>query len=184
MASHRQAAQIDQVVRWLHQARASTGRFQPILAVGRDGVHVPLRHRQWKEGTTATVSVLDRRGKRVGTVDLGQRPEAGQTPLTAPLPALLTTLWSQVDSPGRRFVYGSEEGDHPSDYDHRVWKKMPDPTRPGCPLTWIRLGDSSQAGLYLQQLAEALCGSTPQGRAWAQQRRTPLQTTSDGITRV
>ncbi len=46
MAPHRQAAQSDQVVRWLHQARASTGRFQPILAVGRDGVHVPLRHKE------------------------------------------------------------------------------------------------------------------------------------------
>ena len=37
MAPHRHAAQTDQVVRWLHQARASTGRFQPTLAVGRDG---------------------------------------------------------------------------------------------------------------------------------------------------
>ena len=44
MAAHRHAAQIDQVVSWLHQARASTGRLQPLLAVGRDGVNVPLRH--------------------------------------------------------------------------------------------------------------------------------------------
>src|SRR4029434_7588820 len=79
MAPHRQAAQIDQVVRWLHHARASTARVQPILAVGRDGVNVPLRHRKWKEGATATVSVLDRRGKRIGTVYLGQDPEAGET---------------------------------------------------------------------------------------------------------
>src|SRR5215471_14032062 len=33
MAPHHQAAQRDQVVRWLHQDRASPGRFQPILAV-------------------------------------------------------------------------------------------------------------------------------------------------------
>jgi len=32
----------------------------------------------WQEGGTATVSVLDRRGKRVGTAYLGQMPEAGQ----------------------------------------------------------------------------------------------------------
>jgi hypothetical protein len=50
--------------------------------VGRDGVNVPLRHGAWKEGATATVSVLDRRGKRVGTVYLGHMPEAGQTTLT------------------------------------------------------------------------------------------------------
>ena len=68
MAAYRNDAQVDQVVSWLHQARASKGRFQPTLAVGRDGVNVPLRHGEWKEGATATVSVLERRGKRVGTV--------------------------------------------------------------------------------------------------------------------
>jgi hypothetical protein len=82
MATYRHAAQVDQVVSGLHQVRASTGRFQPTLAVGRDGVNVPLRHGEWKEGATATVSVLDRRGKRVGTVYLGHMPEAGQPTLT------------------------------------------------------------------------------------------------------
>ena len=104
LAPHRQAAQTAQGVRWLHQARASTGRFQPILAVGRDGVNVPLRHREWKEGATATISVLDRRGKRVGTVYLGQMPEAGQTTLTTHWTALLHAILSQVDSQGRRLV--------------------------------------------------------------------------------
>src|SRR6266446_476866 len=79
MEAHRQAAQVDQVVSWVHQAQASTGRWQPTLAVGRDGVNVPMRHGAWKEGATATVSVLDRRGKRVGTVYLGHMPESGQT---------------------------------------------------------------------------------------------------------
>jgi hypothetical protein len=68
MAPDRQAAQVDRVVGWRHQARASNGRFQPTLTVGRDGVKVPMRHGAWKEGSTATVSVLHRRGKRVGTV--------------------------------------------------------------------------------------------------------------------
>src|SRR5215470_13518315 len=97
MAPQRQAAQIDQVVRWLHQARASPGRFQPILAVGRDGVHVPLRHKERKEGATATVSVLDRRGTRVGTVYLGQMPESGQGTLTDQLTGLLQAILTQVD---------------------------------------------------------------------------------------
>ena len=184
MAPQRQAAQIDQVVRWVHQARASTGRFQPILAVGRVGVNVPLRHRKWKEGATATVSVLDRRGKRVGTVYLGQMPEAGQTTLTAQLTALLKTLLSQVDSQGLRLVYVSDDGYHPSDYYQSVLKKMPDPKRPWCQLTWIRIVDYYHACLYIQQLAEALFGSTPKGRAWAKQMRTHLKTKSDGITRV
>src|SRR6476660_10175800 len=113
MAPHRQAAQIAQVVRWLPQARASTGRFQPILAVGRDGVNVPIRHREWKEGATATVSVLNRRGKRIGTVYLGQMPESGQPTLTAQLTALIHAILSQVDSQGLRLVYVSDDGYHP-----------------------------------------------------------------------
>src|SRR5262245_38922394 len=78
MATHRHTSQVAQVVRWLAHARASTGRYQPTLAVGRDGIFVPLRHKVWQEGATATVSVLDRRGKRLGTVYLGHMPEAGQ----------------------------------------------------------------------------------------------------------
>jgi hypothetical protein len=184
MAPHRQAAQIDQVGRWLPQARASPGRFQPILAVGRDGVNVPRRHKERKEGATATVAVLERRGKRVGTVSLGQRPESGQTPLPTHLTALIQDLLQQVDAQSLRLVSVSADGYHPSDYDHTVLKTMPDPKRPWCPLTWRRLVDSYHACLYSQQLAEALFGSTPKGRAWAQQRRQPLTTTSEGITRV
>jgi len=169
MATHRQAAQIDQVVRWLHQARASPGRFQPILAVGRDGVNVPRRHKERKEGATATVSVLDRRGKRVGTVSLGQMPESGQTTLTTHLTALIQDILQQVDAQSLRLVSVSDDGYHPSDYYHTVLKTMPDPKRPWCPLTWIRIVDYDHACLYIQQLAEALFGSTPKGRAWAQQ---------------
>jgi hypothetical protein len=78
MAAHREVCQVDQVVRWIEQARASKGRFRPTLSVGRDGIFVPLRHGVAQEGATATVSVLDRQGKRLGTVYLGQMPEPGQ----------------------------------------------------------------------------------------------------------
>lgn len=184
MGTHRQAAQVDQVVRWLHQARASTGRFQPILAVGRDGVNVPLRHGAWKEGATATVSVLDRRGKRLGTVYLGQMPEAGQGTLTEQLTALLQDLLKQIDSQGLRLVSVSDDGYHPSDYYHSVLKNMQDPKRPWGTLTWIRIVDYYHACLYIQQLAEAVFGPSPKGRAWAKQMRKHLKTQSDGITRV
>src|SRR5919206_4013657 len=184
MAAHRHAAQLDQVVRWLHQARASTGRWQPTLAVGRDGVNVPLRHGAWKEGATATVAVMDRRGKRVGTVYLGQMPESGQTTLTTHLTALIQDILKHVDAQSLRLVYVSDDGYHPSDYYHTGLKTIPDPKRPWCQLTWIRIVDYYHACLYIQQLAEALFGSTPQGRAWATQMRQHLKTTSDGITRV
>ena len=184
MGVHRQGAQVDQVVRWLDQARASTGPCQPTLAVGRDGVNVPLRHGDWKEGATATVSVMDRRGKRVGTVYLGQMPEAGQTTLTTQLTTLIQDILQQVDAQRLRLVYVSDDGYHPSDYYHTVLKKMQDPKRPWCPLTWIRIIDYYHACLYIQQLAEALFGPSPKGRAWATQRRKHLKTQSDGITRV
>ncbi len=184
MGGHRQAAQVDQVVSWLHQARASTGRFQPTLAVGRDGVNVPLRHGEWKEGSTATVSVMDRRGKRVGTVYLGQMPESGQTTLTTQLTALLQDILKQVDAQGLRLVYVSDDGYHPSDYYHNGLKQMRDPQRPWCTLVWIRIVDYYHACLYIQQLADAVFGPSLKGRAWAKQMRKHLKTQSDGITRV
>jgi hypothetical protein len=42
----------------------------------------------------------------------------------------------------------------------------------------------SHGCFYLKALAEACFGTAPRGRAWAQQRRTPLQTKSDSITWV
>ena len=92
MAPHREGAQVDQLVNWLEQARTSKGRFRPTLSVGRDGIFVPLRHGVWQEGATATVSVLDRRGKRVGTMSLGQMPQAGPGTLPAQLSSLLKAV--------------------------------------------------------------------------------------------
>jgi hypothetical protein len=98
MAPHLEGAQVDQVVSWIEQARASKGRFRPTLSVGRDGILVPLRGGVAQEGATATVAVLNRRGKRVGTVYLGLMPESGQATLTDQLPGLLQAILRQVDS--------------------------------------------------------------------------------------
>jgi hypothetical protein len=100
MAPHREVCQVDQVVSWIEQAQASKGRFRPTLSVGRDGIFVPLRHGIAQEGATATVSVLDRQGKRLGTVYLGQMPESGQGTLTDQLSGLLREVLSRVDSQG------------------------------------------------------------------------------------
>jgi hypothetical protein len=109
-------AQVEQVVPWLDQARASKGRYQPRLSVGRDGIFVPRQHRVWQEGATATVSVCDRRGQRLGTVSLGHMPAPGQGTLTTPFHALLQAILRQGDSPGLRLVYGTDDGYPPSDY--------------------------------------------------------------------
>jgi hypothetical protein len=90
----------------------------------------------------------------------------------------------RVDSQGLRLVYVSDDGSHPSDYYHTVLKKMPDPRRPWRTLEWLRIIDYYHACLYIQQLAEALCGPSSKGRAWAKRMRQHLKTQSDGITRV
>jgi hypothetical protein len=161
MEPHRNSAQVDQVVNWLELARASKGRFRPTLSVGRDGIFVPLRHGVAQEGSTATISVLDRRGKRVGTVYLGQMPQSGQGALTAQLNTLLKDVLSRVASQGLRLVYVSDEGYHPSDYYHSVLKKMVDPRRPWRCLEWIRIVDFYHASQYVQQLADAIFGALP-----------------------
>jgi hypothetical protein len=183
-AMHRHVAQVEQVVYWLEQARASTGRYRPTLSVGRDGIFVPLHHKIWQEGATATVAGLDRRGQRLGTVSLGHMPEAGQETLTAQLTALLKAILSQVASDGLRLVYVTDAGYHPSDYDHRVLQQMPDPRRPWRLLAWRRIIDDYPACQYGQQLAEVLVGPGTESQQWAKRMREQLQTRAEGITRI
>jgi hypothetical protein len=184
MAPHREVCQVDQVVEWIEQARASKGRFRPTLSVGRDGIFVPLRHGVWQEGGTATVSVLDRRGKRLGTAYLGQMPESGQGTLTDQLSSLLQAILTQVDSQSLRLVYVSDEGHHPSTYYHRVLKKMVDPRRPWRVLEWVRIVDFYHACGYVQQLADTIFGAGDVAQNWAKAMRHVLKTKADGVARV
>ena len=152
--------------------------------MGRDGVNVPLRHGAWKEGATATVSVMDRRGKRVGTVYLGQMPEAGQTTLTAPIDGPAPGHLESSRRQSLRLVSVSDDGYHPSDYYHSVLKKMPDPQRP-----WRHPHVDTDCRLLPCLPLHQAAGGGPlwpccQGRAWAKQMRKHLKTQSDGITRV
>jgi len=151
MAPYREGAQVERILGWIEQARASTGRFRPTLSVGRDGIFVPLRGGVAQEGATATVSVLDRRGQRVGTVDLGLMPESGQATLTDQLTGLLQAIFQQVDSQLLRLASVSDEGHHPSTYYHQVLKKMVDPRRPWRRLEWRRIVDFYHACGYVQQ---------------------------------
>src|SRR5207249_11148292 len=77
------------LVQWLQQAEQSRGRHRPVLAAGRDGIMLPMRRDGYEEGSTATVSVYDRRRRRLGTIYLGQMPETKQTTLSQALTDLL-----------------------------------------------------------------------------------------------
>jgi len=68
------------------------------MVVGRDGVIVPTRP-CWEEAATATVTVYDRRGQRLGSVYLGRMPEAGQGTLTQQLTALLAAVLRAWEGP-------------------------------------------------------------------------------------
>ena len=183
MAPHREGAQIDQLLSWLEQARASTGRFRPTLWVGRDGIFVRLRHGVWQEGATATIAVLDCRGKRVGTAYLGQMPEAGQGTLTDQMSPLLKAILIQVASQSLRLAYVTDEGYPPSGYYHQVLKNMVDPRRPWRRLNWIRIVDFYHAAQYVQQLGEAIFGAGTAASHWAHEMRQTFKAKPDGVSR-
>jgi hypothetical protein len=184
MAPHREEAQVDEMVSWIEQARASKGRYRPTLSVGRDGIFVPLRGGVAQEGAAATVSVLDRRGKRVGSVYLGQMPESGQGTITDQLSDLLKAILTQVDTQSLRLAYVSDEGHHPSTYYHQSLKKMVDPRRPWRQLEWRRIVDFYHACQYVQQLADTLFGTGDEAQHWAKEMRHVLKTKADGVSRV
>jgi hypothetical protein len=92
LEEHRGPAQAEQVVRWLAAAHASSGRHRPVLAAGRDGITLGLRGQRpsfYEVASAGTLTVYDRRGRRLGTVYLGYVPEPGQTTMTQQLTALL-----------------------------------------------------------------------------------------------
>jgi hypothetical protein len=93
LAPLRHAAQVERLLEWLEAASKSQGPHRPVLATGRDGIFVPIvNDTKYREAATATVSVLDRSGKRLGTVYLGHMPEPGQGTLSQQLTDLLREL--------------------------------------------------------------------------------------------
>jgi hypothetical protein len=183
MAPHRQDAQVQRVLQWLHQAQASRGRHQPVVAVGRDGIHVPLRHGQYREGAVATVSVLDRRGRRLGTVYLGRMPEAEQVTLSAQLTALIDEVLRRWRGPLPRLAYVTDGGWLPTEYYRRVLRCMEHPCHPGQRLHWERIVDFYHVSGYIYQLAEALLGEGALAHWWARHMCKRLKR-RHGITRV
>jgi hypothetical protein len=179
---HRPAAQAEQVLGWLRQASARRGRYRPALVVGRDGIHLPMRTGQaYKEGATATLTVYDRRGRRLGTVYLGRMPQPGQGTLSAQLTALIEEVLRQWPGALPRLAYVTDDGHHPASYS-RVLRRLRHP-RTGERLAWQRVVDFYHAALYVQQLADALFGDTKKGRQWARRMRRRLKE-KDGLKRV
>lgn len=185
LAPLRQEAQVSQVLTWLDKAQHSSGPHKPVLSAGRDGVFVPMRgHRDYREAATATLTVLDRRGQRLGTVYLGHMPQPGQTTLSAHLTALLDAVLLRWQGPLPRLEYVTDGGHHPSEYFDQVLRRMVHP-RTGAALLWEQVLDFYHACGYLTKMAEAMFGAgTQQASSWAHKMRHWLRDKRHGIFRV
>jgi hypothetical protein len=185
IAPYLRAAQLQQVLRWLAQAFQSRGRHRPTLSVGRDGIMLPIRHEPtYKEGAVATISVLDRRGRRVGTIYLGEMPEALQKTLSAELTALVESVLAGWEGPLPRLVYVTDAGYHPTTYFEEVLTAMENPRRPGERLQWMWIVDFYHAATYVSRLAKALFSQEKTRQAWARRMRRLMRDKEGGVFRV
>jgi hypothetical protein len=185
MAPHLQAAQVAQVLVWLKQADASRGSRKPVLAAGRDGVFVPIRGDDaYREAATATLSVHDRAGQRLGTVYLGRMPEPGQATLSEQLTELITAVLAGWSGPLPRLAYITDAGHHPSEYYERVLTPMRHPSRPAERLEWEWVVDYYHASQYVHKLSEALYRDPRRAHAWARKMCRWLKSKPNAIFRI
>lgn len=179
------AAQQQRLLQWLAHAHKSRGRHRPTLSVGRDGIMLPIRHEpHFKEGAVATISVLDRRGRRVGTIYLGQMPQAQQTTLSTELTALLQGVLTGWEGPLPRLVYVTDAGYHPTTYFEEVLTAMDNPRRPGERLQWMWIVDFYHAASYVSKLAKVLFSEETTQQAWARRMRRLMREKEGGVLRV
>src|SRR5579871_3196936 len=174
----------ERVVQWLAQAERSRGRHRPVLAVGRDGIMVPMRGGGYEEAATATVSVYDRRRRRLGTVYLGQMPQAKQVALSQALTALVQGALRAYPGPVPRLAYVTDKGSAPEEFYRRVLRKMAHP-RDGRPLAWEWVLDFYHVCGYVGHMAEALFGpETPASAQWFAKMRRWLRERGQGAAQV
>src|SRR4051812_49232065 len=182
MEPHRQEAQVAHVSKLLEQAFGSRGGRKPVLAVGRDGLMLPIRDQEcYREGATATLSVYDRSGRRLGTGYLGRMPEPGQEALSRQLTALLTAVLEQWTGPLPRFAYVTDGGYQQTRYFRRVLQRMRHPRESGRRLEWEWVIDYYHACESISKLSEALFSDPKRAHAWARKMRRWLKEEPRGI---
>ena len=185
IAPFQHAAGVERLLGWLKQAADRSGPARFTLSVGRDGLMLPIRGKEtYKEGATATVSVLDGWGQRLGTIYLAHMPEAGQGTLSDELTRLLRDVLARWPGLPPRLAYVTDAGHHPRDYFENVLSRMLDPRRPGRFLKWEWTVDYYHACTYISRLAEAIFGPGREARAWAARMRRWLKEKPGGIHRV
>jgi len=185
IAPHLRAVQQQAVLGWLAQAYQSRGRRRVVLAVGRDGIMLPMRNEEhYKEGGVATISVHDRRGRRLGTVYLGEMPEAKQVTLTAELTAFVQAVLARWEGPLPRLLYVTDAGYHQTTFFEEVLSPMDNPRRAGQRLEWRWIVDYYHAASYVSRLADVLFRAAKTRQAWARRMRRLLRDKDRGVIRV
>lgn len=185
LAEQRHGAQVEKLLNLLGQASASTGGHKPVLSVGRDGITLGVRIRHgnlFEVATTGTVSVLDRRGRRLGTVYLAYTPEAQQTTMSRELTRLLREVLQRWRGPLPRLCYVTDAGDSETAYYDKVLARMKHPCT-GEKLDWIRVVDYYHASERIWTLADLLFGKGQRSAAWARKMQKWLLKPG-GVNRV
>lgn len=184
ISEHRHEAQAAKLLGLLKAAYASRGDRQPILSVGRDGIFAPIRKvRGYCEAAVATVSVFDRRGKRLATVYLGRMPQEGQGTLSDQLSSLILDVLREWAGPLPRLVYVTDAGHHQTKYFKKLLRRLRHPVT-GRRLRWEWVLDYYHACQYITKLAQALFGEGRDAVAWAAKMRHWLKNKPKGIHRV
>ena len=176
MEGHRAEAQAEQVLRWLAQAQASRGPHRPVLSVGRDGITLGLRLKGgtlYEVATTGTLTVYDRRGRRLGTAYLAYTPEPGQGTMSAQLTRLVEEVLRRCQGPLPRLSYVTAAGDNETAYYRKVLRRLRHP-RTGARLEWTWVVDYYHASERLWAMAEALFGSGRESWAWVRKMQKLL----------
>ena len=156
MEQFRQEFQVLRILELLEKADQSRGSRKPVLSVGRDGITLrEYRYRFFQVATSATVTVYDRAGNRLGTVYLAFAPELGQTQMSEQLTALVREILRRWEGRLPRLCYVTDAGENETKYYRTVLRNMRHP-RTGERLQWRRIVDYYHTTKRIGTMAEAL----------------------------
>jgi hypothetical protein len=176
MEEQRPGAQVEQILKLLEQAQASRGRHRPVLSVGRDGITLGVRIKVrsiYEVATVGTISVYDRRGKRLGTIYLAYIPEPGQGTMSRQIEQVLLQVLERWQGPEPRYGYVTDAGDNETTYYKKTLRRLRHP-RTGQRLPWIWVVDYYHASERLWTMAEALFGVGQKSWCWARKMQKLL----------
>lgn len=176
MAEQRQEVQVEKLLAWLQQATDSRGRHKPGMSVGRDGITLGMRCQGGsvhEVATCGTVTVLDRRGRRLGTAYLAYVPEFGQGTMSRQLTQLVREVLKRWQGTLPHLSYVTDSGDNETAYYDKVLAKMKHP-RTGETLAWQRVADYYHVSERLWTMAELLYGKGQKATTWVRKMQKLL----------